>query len=225
MQPTDIKKYILLDSAGIRKNNQRTFGAETFAVARTMNAAWQSDVIVLVLDCSMEISHQDQVIGGIAKETSKGVVVVANKCDLLDEEGKEKFIREFYLKFKFLKVLNFIWVSAVEKINLNKIWQAIDHAIEDREVDIPAEQLRKLFNYLMKHKQPIKLRTQKRAVIYDLIFEKNKPPTFTLLVKNKKAVDKKYLRFLENTIRKQFELSGTGIVVKMSEVDKKKVIS
>jgi GTPase len=222
---TQKKQYILLDSAGIRKQNQRKLGAETFAVTRTMNAAWQSDVIILVFDASQPLSHQDQVVAGIAKETSKGVLVVANKCDLLTFEDKEKFIRDFYFKFNFLKVIDFIWVSAEEKINLDRIWQAIDEALEDREIVIPPEELRKLFNYLMKHKQPIKLRTEKRAVIYDLIFEKNKPPTFNLLVKNKKSVDKGYLKFLENIIRRQFKLNNTGIVIKMVEVDKKNVLT
>ncbi len=222
---TQKKQYILLDSAGIRKQNQRKLGAETFAVTRTMNAAWQSDVIILVFDASQPLSHQDQVVAGVAKETSKGVLVVANKCDLLTFEDKEKFIRDFYFKFNFLKVIDFIWVSAEEKINLDRIWQAIDEALEDREIVIPPEELRKLFNYLMKHKQPIKLRTEKRAVIYDLIFEKNKPPTFNLLVKNKKSVDKGYLKFLENIIRRQFKLNNTGIVIKMVEVDKKNVLT
>lgn len=219
------KKYILLDSAGIRKRTQRKLGAESFAVYQTIKSAWESDVLVLVLDGSKDLSHQDQVIANVVQETSKGIVVVVNKMDIVDKEQKNNFEREFYKKFFFLKVLDFIWVSAEEKLNLNLIWDSIDNAIANREVMVDPVTLRKLFNYLMKHKQPVKLRTQKRAIIYDLLFEKNKPPTFKLLVKDKKAIEKNYLKFLEKVIRRQFEIQNTGLIIKMVEVSKKNILA
>lgn len=223
---TEDKKnqYILLDSAGIRGQTKRKMGAESFAVYRTIQAAWESDVIVLVFDATQPISHQDQVIAGITRETKKGVVIVANKADQVDIEGRKQFERDFYRKFQFLKVFEFLWISALEKKGLHHIWTAVDKALETREQKIDPEELRKLFNYLMKHKAPVKLRTEKRAVIYDLVFTKNRPPSFELLVKSRKSIESTYIKFLENVIRKQFNIYNSGISIKIVEVSKKQIL-
>ncbi len=106
------KKYLLLDSAGIRRTSQRKLGAETFATYRTIQAAYEADVICLVVDGSEPITHQDQVVAGIAKEAAKGVVVVANKADQVSPEKRLDFVKEFETKFAFLKIKKFLWVSA-----------------------------------------------------------------------------------------------------------------
>ena len=218
------KEYVLLDSAGIRKPGQRTTGAESFATFRTVDSAYQADVICLVVDASLPVSHQDQVVAGIARESKKGMVVIANKADLIDDEQKQKFIRDFLHKFVFLKLDDFVWVSAKEKTNLNLIWDKIDESLANREKKIDKEEVRKLFNYLMKKKPPNKVANKKRAVIYDLIYTKSKPPTFELLIKDKTTVHWSYVRFLENVVRKQFKFQGTNVSVKITEVDRKNVI-
>jgi|LakMenEpi03Aug12_release.lakeMendotaPanAssembly.Ray.scaffolds.fasta_scaffold66135_3 small GTP-binding protein len=108
------KRYILLDSVGIRRPGQRTFGAEDFATYRTIQTAHEADVLCLVLDGSDTVTHQDQVVGGILQQSAKGVVIVVNKADLIDEDKKKKFARHFSNKFGFLKINNLIWVSAVK---------------------------------------------------------------------------------------------------------------
>ena len=67
---------------------------------------------------------------------------------------------------------------------LSSIWRSIDEALESRQKDLDPEQVRKLFNYLMKHrdKRPVKLQSQKKPVVYDFLYTKNSPPTFELLV-------------------------------------------
>ncbi|MEM1311925.1 MAG: HAD-IA family hydrolase [Patescibacteria group bacterium] len=221
------KKYIILDSVGIRRPGQRTFGVESFATFRTVEAAHQADVICLILDGSQPLSHQDQVVAGIIKQAHKGLVVIANKEDLVDVEQRQKFVRDFFNKFNFLKVDKFIWVTATESKSgeLNEIWDSIDESLASREKVIEKTELRKLFNYLMKQKPPKKLRIKKKPVVYDLLYSKNKPPTFELLVKDKTTIHWSYLRFLENIIRKNFGFTGTEIVVRCVEIDRKKVLS
>ena len=77
----------------------------------------------------------------------------------------------------------------------------------------------------MKQKPPKKLSTKKRAVIYDLVYEQAEPPTFALLIKDKTSVHWSYVRFLENILRKQFDLQGVGIKLILKEVDRKKNLS
>jgi GTPase len=222
---TITKQYILIDSAGIRKQGQREYGAESTAVYHTIEATWESDVICLVVDGSEPVSHQDQVIAGIAKESRKGIIIIANKADLVDKEGQKNFERSFYKKFAFLKIYKFIWVSAVEHTGLNEIWNSIDNILIDKEKEIDPQEVRKLFNYLIKHKQPTKLRTERKAVMYDLLYISNNPHTFELLVKNRKTITKNYMTFLENVIRRQFGLESSGAKIKITEVDRKNIMN
>jgi GTP-binding protein len=222
---TNFQKYIILDSAGIRRTGQRTLGAETFATFRTIEAAHKADVILLVLDGSTPPTHQDQVVAGIAQEAKKGMVVVINKADLVEPEDRVKFIRKLQAKFQFLKAGRVVWVSAQSGEGLAKVLTTIDLALADRKKMLSREEVRKLFNYLMKQKPPNKQKLQKRPVIYDLVYTSSTPPTFELLVKKKKTLHWSYLRFLENIIRKNFGFENTEIKVKMVEVEQKNVAS
>lgn len=221
---TQTRKYTLLDSTGIRRPGQRTFGAESFATFRTIEEAYDADVICMVVDGSEPLAHQDQVVAGIVQQAKKGVVVIVNKGDLVDELGRVKFQLEFEHKFQFLKIKKFVWVSALTGEGMNLIWNSIDYALEERNMDISREELRKLFNYLMKQKPPKKLRLEKRPVVYDLLYDNSKTPTFELLVKNKQTIHWSYLRFLENTLRKNFGFVNTEIKVKAVNVSRKLVI-
>jgi small GTP-binding protein len=219
-------KYILLDSVGIRKPGKRTFGAENFGTYRSIQSAHESDVICLVVDGSQPLAHQDQVVAGIAKEARKGLVVVVNKSDLVEAKDRKKFIHQFESRFQFLKVRDYVWVSAKEAgegdekelDNLEDIWEKVDLALRERQTHISKERLRKLFNYLVKKKPPQKLRTKKKAVMYDLFYTKSQPPTFELIVKDRKAIHWSYVRFLENLIRRNFDFRNTEIVVKVKDL-------
>jgi HAD superfamily hydrolase (TIGR01509 family) len=236
------QKYIILDSTGIRKSGQRTSGAETFATQRTIQAAYEADVILFVLDVSVPLTHQDQVIAGIVKESRKGVLVVANKADLIASEDRRRFTRDLNHKFAFLKTSKMVWFSAknayekrtmegkvtdssLKYDNVEDIWTEIKTALEQRKLEIQPEDLRKLFNYIIKQKPPLKLKNKKKAIIYDLLYTKSSPPTFELLIKDKDTIHWSYVRFLENIIIQQFGFSATGITLKIKEVERKKVIN
>jgi phosphoglycolate phosphatase-like HAD superfamily hydrolase len=226
--PTKIvleKKYTLLDSTGIRRPGQRTFGAETFATLNTIEEAYKADVICMVVDGSEPLAHQDQVVAGIVKESGKGVVVLVNKADLVPEDTRVLFQKQFEHKFAFLKIKKFIWVSAKTGVGINQIWDNIDLALEERAQNISREELRRLFNFLMKQKPPKKLRLEKRPVVYDLLYYNDSTPTFELLVKNKQTIHWSYLRFLENTLRANFDFANTEIKVKAVNVARKQVLA
>jgi HAD superfamily hydrolase (TIGR01509 family) len=231
------KEYVLLDTAGIRKAGQRTFGSESFATYRTIQASYEADVILFMVDATQPLTHQDQVVAGIVKEAKKGVVIIANKADIADSEQRKRFLRDFMKKFNFLKVESFVWLSAkgvseglgseelvsdenndfAETIvDIDNLWEEIDRSLRERKKAIDPQEVRKLFNFLMKKKPPKKLRNKKRPVCYDLLYTKSSPPTFELLIKDKSTVHWSYVRFLENIIRNQFRFTSTSIVVKLT---------
>jgi GTPase len=217
------KQYIFIDSTGIRRTGSRESGAESFATFRTIDAAYSADVILFILDASQPISHQDQVVGGIAKEAHKGLIILANKVDLLTADQKEEFKDDLFKKFAFLKQEDLVFISATEGLNLQNIFAKVDDILNRRGQTIPRNELRKVFNYLMKQKKPPKLPAKRKAVCYDLIQSKSNPPTFEFLVKDKDTIHWSYLRFLENLLRRQFKLNDTGVKVKLTEIFNKNV--
>ncbi len=237
-QPERGKKYLLMDTTGIRKPGKRTFGAETFATYRTVQSAHEADVVCLVLDSSESLTNQDQIVAGIVKEAHKGVVVIANKSDLIqDEDDRAKFIKDFGFKFQFLKVQKFVWVSAKEwedssdemkkekdPGNIKSIWTAVDAALKNRRKYINKADVRKLFDMLMKFKPPKKLKVKRKPIIYDLRYTRSEPPTFELLLRDKTTIHWSYVRFLENQIRKRFDITSTGIAIRLIEVDRRNIL-
>jgi GTPase len=211
------QQYILLDTAGIRKAGQRTLGVETFATYRTIQAVNESDVVLLVFDSSLPLTHQDQVVAGIVDNSKKGLVVLFNKSDLLDTEKRAKFLNSFNSKFKFLKIDRVLWVSAATHENLNLIWKAVDEVISSRSKTIDPVDLRRVFNYLMKKNPPKKMTDRKKPVVYDLVFTKQSPPTFELWVRYADTIHWSYLRFLANFLGTQFEFVGGAPTVKIVE--------
>jgi len=228
--PKTGKEYVLLDSTGIRKAGKRTFGAETFATYRTIESAHEADVLLFIVDGSESITAQDLLVAGIAKETKAGLVVVVNKADIASIEDKEKFIKDFTYKMNFLKIDSFIWTSALlmkegsPTYHTSEIWRAVDQAFLNRTQYLNRDEVRKVFNYLMKQKPPKKLHNKKRAVIYDLVYAKSAPPTFELLVKDKHTIHWSYVRFLENTLRKQFGFDNTGVKIILRQINKKSLV-
>ncbi|GAB4144184.1 MAG: hypothetical protein OHK0017_02450 [Patescibacteria group bacterium] len=212
-----LQRYILLDTAGIRKAGQRTLGVETFATYRTVAAVNEADVVLMVFDASQPLTHQDQVVAGIATESKKGLVVLLNKSDIVDEVQREKFVRSFQSKFQFLKIDRVIWVSAEKRKKLGEIWDAVDEVIASRSKNIDPAELRKVFNYLMRQKPPQKMTDRKKPVIYDLVFTKQAPPTFELWVRFADTIHWSYTRFLANFLGKQFNFVGGNPIVKIVE--------
>lgn len=216
--------YKLLDTVGVRKPGQRTFGAESFATFRTIEAAHDADVILLVFDATSGITAQDQLVAGIARDTKASIVVIANKADQLTPDRKEAFMKDFQFKLQFLKVEDFVWFSAEQSLKGNTeewpikiIWKAFRKAVHETTRVIHQEEVRKLFNYLMKQKPPKKLKAQKKAVIYNLEYVSAHPHTFHLIVKEKKAVHWSYVRFIENMLKQQFDLKNTPVKIKLIE--------
>jgi small GTP-binding protein len=217
------KKYTLLDTVGVRKPGKRTFGAETFATFRTIDAAHTADIILLVMDATSGINAQDQLVAGIARDTRASILVVGNKADLLTPDQRLAFLKDFQFKIEFLKVQNFVFFSAQESLTGNPeypitlVWDAISTVIQETTRTIPREEVRKLFNYLMKQKPPKKLRLKKKPVIYSLEYISSHPHTFELKIKDRKTLHFSYLRFLENMLKKQFSLENTPVKIKLTE--------
>ena len=128
----DGKKYIVIDTAGIRKQGKIYENAEKYAVLRAMSALERSDIAVLLLDGTEEITEQDKRIAGYARDYNRAIIIVVNKWDLVEKD--EKTMREYEKKirkeFVFLDFAPLVFLSAKSKQRVQTLFTELNHVYE-----------------------------------------------------------------------------------------------
>jgi len=214
------KEYLLIDTAGIRKQKKIHEVVEKYAVLKSKLAVDQSNICLLFIDASTPLSEQDEKIAGIIKEANKPMIVIVNKMDLVKEkeEFKREFKKNFLSKFKFIKDPLVMYVSALRKTNIEKIFDQMDDMVESYTRQIKTSELNGVLQDLQMMKQPGTIRGRKLKICYG-VYENKYRPNFILFVNNRNLCHFSYLRYIENQIRQVFPFPG--IPIKISLRDKK----
>lgn len=213
------KEFILIDTAGIRKKARVEEDLEFYSVMRAVKAVEEADVCILVLDATQGMEAQDLAILRLAQKRHKGVVVLVNKWDLIENKTTntardyEKAVKNRMAPFDDVPVL---FISATEKL---RIFQAIEAAMEvyqNRTRKIKTSELNDLLLPIIEATPPppVKGRYPKFKYITQL---PTHYPSFAFFVNNPNYVRDSYAQFLENQLRKHFNFKGTPIEVYMRE--------
>lgn len=215
------KKYNFIDTAGLKRHAKTKLGIERFSSLRSMASIERCDIALLVVDSSQSLSHQDQQIASFILKAGKGLIILANKWDIDDDELEEKdrkakFISRLRKKFPFLPWAPVIFTSAITKKNLHHIFEQIDIALEERKRRIPTAKLNTFVRQLMEEHAPTG-KTRVRPKIYYLTQPEIEPPKFILFVNKKSAFHFSYLRYIENRIREKFQFTGTPVQLEYRE--------
>ena len=204
------REYLFVDTAGLRKQAKvERFGIDAFATLRALTAIEEADVVVLVLDALQDIGKQDKHIASLAIEEGKGLMLLANKTDLLDVSAKQAFGNSVTRAFPFCRFAPVLYTSAETRENLPHLFSLIDRIAENRQRRIPTPALNRLFRDLGAAHQanlggrsfPAKYATQVEVA----------PPTFALFLRDPKRLHVSSIRFLENKIRELYAFEGTPI--------------
>ncbi len=214
------KKYILVDTAGIRKQKKIFEQVEKYAVLKAKISVERSNIILLFIDGSKPLTEQDEKIAGIIKESNKPMIVIINKVDLIDDMNKFRFDfkKEFLLKFKFIKDPLFIYISALEKKNLNKIFKQLDEMVTSLNRKITTSQLNGMLQDLQMLKAPGTVRGRRLKIYYG-VYDNKYQPKFILFVNQKELCHFSYKRYIENQIRLSYPFPG--IPIKITLLNKK----
>ncbi len=206
------KHYLLVDTAGIRRKSKVDTSVEYYSVLRALKAVERSDVVLLVIDASGEISDQDLKIGGIIKNTGKACIIVVNKWDLLDESEKtaEQFRKEIGRQFDFLEYAPVLFISAKTGHHLPKLLPLINQVMANYLLRISTNKLNQVIGdaIAMHHPPSNKGRLFK---IYYTTQTAVKPPTFLFTVSDPDGFHFSYRRYLENRLREEFDFIGTPL--------------
>ncbi|MCH5147912.1 MAG: ribosome biogenesis GTPase Der [Clostridiales bacterium] len=208
------KDYVLIDTAGIRKKSKVEDDVEYYSVLRAFDAVRRADVCLLVVDCTQGLTEQDTKIIGYVHEQGKPSVIVMNKWDLVEKDTHtiNEFEKKLKEDLKFMDYFKSIYISAKTGQRAEKIFSIIDEVYEHSNFRVPTGVLNDIISDVIRTNEPPSYNGRRLKVYYSSQVAVA-PPTFVLKVNSNDLMHFSYERFLENTIRKNFDFSGTPVKI------------
>jgi GTP-binding protein len=206
------KKYIIIDTAGIRRKGRMAETVERYSFLRTLRNIENSDVVLIVLDASEGIVELDQKIAGLVFNAKKGVVILLNKWDIVDKDilSVKDVEEQVYQKLWFMRYAPVLTISAQSKQRMTKLFPLIDEVISEGSKRIETHALNEfLINALATQELP--LYKGKKVKIYYITQIKTNPPGFVIFTNYKEGIKEQYIRFLEGKLRKIFAFKGVPV--------------
>ena len=208
----DGEKYLLIDTAGIRRKSKVNENIEKFSVIRAVAAIERCDVCLLMIDAQEGITEQDKKIAGIAHEAGKGIVVVVNKWDLIEKETNtmNEFRKHISRELTFMSYAPVVFISVLTGQRVNNVIKMAKYVAENRAMRVPTGRLNNLISDAIMMKQPPSDKGR-RLKIYYVTQVGVKPPLFSFKVNSRPLMHFSYARYMENKIREAFGFEGTSI--------------
>jgi GTP-binding protein len=213
-------KFYLVDTAGIRKKGKVSEDLEYYSVIRAIRAIENADVCILMLDAVRGIESQDMNIFSLIQKNGKGLVIVVNKWDLVENKDPkvirafEEAIRERTSPFTDVPV---IFASALTKQRIFKILEVASKVYRTRNTKIPTHELNEILLPVIEKTPPPMYKGKVVKIKYITQLPKTAIPSFVFFCNLPQWVKEPYKRFLENQIRKHWTMTGTPINVFMRE--------
>jgi GTP-binding protein len=208
------KKFIFIDTAGIRRKSKIEENIERYSTIRSWTAIERSDVCLIVIDALEGVTEQDTKIAGYAHEQGKGSIIVVNKWDAIEKETGtlEEYEKEVLDKLSFMTYAPVIFISALTGKRVEKLYDMINYVAEQSSLRIATGVLNNVLNEAIAMVQPPSDKG-KRLKIYYITQVSVKPPTFVLFINDEKLMHYSYTRYIENQLRRAFGFKGTPIVI------------
>ena len=208
--------FYLVDTAGIRKKNKVNEDLEYYSVIRSIRSIENSDVCILMLDATRGIESQDLNIFSLIQKNSKGLVVVVNKWDLV-EDKTVKVMKTFEnaIRNRFAPFVDFpiIFASALTKQRILKVLEEARTVYENRMIRIPTARLNEEMLPLIEAYPPPAIKGKYIKIKYITQLPNTQIPSFVYFANLPQYVKEPYRRFLENKMREKWNLTGTPINV------------
>ncbi len=205
-------KYMLVDTAGIRKKARVDEDLEKISALRSIMAIERADVCLILIDATQGVTEQDTKIAGYAHENGKAAVIVVNKWDLIEKETNTQ--KEFELKIReglaYMQYAPVVFLSALTGQRVDQLFPIINTVAQNNAMRITTGTLNTILAEATLRVQP-PTDKGRRLKIYYMTQVGIKPPTFVCFCNDARLFHFSYLRYLENRIREVFALQGTPI--------------
>ena len=211
-------KFILVDTAGVRRKSKVKEEIERYSVIRTLAAIERADVCILMIDATEGITEQDEKIVGYAHEMKKAIMVIVNKWDLIEKDDKtmDNFKKDLQQNLKFLSYAEYLFISAKTGQRTHKVLELAKKCYDNYNKRVSTGILNDVISKAVLMKEP-PIVGVKRLKIFYATQVATKPPKFVFFVNDSTARHFSYERYLENQLRDSFDFKGTGIQIEYRE--------
>jgi len=213
------KNIVFIDTAGMRRqSNKKSNTFEKLSVEQSITNIKKSDVILLVTDVSKKLSWQDKHIIDEAIKAGTGIVILANKWDMIPDKDTytvKEFENYYQRFFPFIDWAPLIFVSAKENIRIQKLLPLIEEIYLEKNRIISDNALDKVLKQIVKKHKPSRGKGINQPYLYSLKQIYTNPPTFALKMNFKADLHDSYLRFIENNLRYKFGFKGTPLKIRV----------
>ena len=206
------QKYLLIDTAGIRRKKNVTDDVEYYSVLRAFDAVRRADVCLLVVDSTEGLTEQDVKIIGYVHEQGKPSVIVMNKWDLIEKDTRtvNRFEEKLKADLSFMDYYLSVYISAKTGQRAERVLSLARRAFENANRRVPTGTLNDLVLDAVRTNEPASY-NGRRLKIYFCSQPSVCPPTFVMFVNDESLMHFSYRRYLENVLRRSFDFSGTPI--------------
>lgn len=206
------KKYIFVDTAGIRRKAKVERGIESYSVIRALKSIDRCDIAILLIDAAEGITDQDLKIARYIQEAEKGCVIGLNKWDLVekDEKTMDHYKKGIQSAYPYLSHIPLIFLSALKGNRVAKIFPEIRLVMEEYSRHIATGELNRFIRMIAGH-LPSSTYRGKPVKIYYGTQTGTRPPKFMLFVNYPEAMNMNVLRFIENSMRDQWGFKGVPL--------------
>lgn len=208
----DGQKYVLIDTAGMRKRGKVYESTEKYSVMRAMKAIERADVVLVVINGEEGIIEQDKHIAGYAHEAGKASIIVVNKWDVVEKDDKtmQQFTTKIRDHFLFMSYAPVVFVSAKTGQRLHKLYPVVNKVAENHSMRVVTHVLNDIINEAVALNSPPTDKGRRLKLNYATQVAV-KPPTFMIFVNDPELMHFSYERYLENKIREAFDFEGTPL--------------
>ena len=205
-------KYILIDTAGLRRQSRVEERVEKFSVLRAKMAVERADVCLILIDAAQGITEQDEKIAGLAHEAGKASVLVVNKWDLIEKDNQtvNAFTKKIYDSLTYMTYAPILFVSAKTGQRTEKLFEHINYVYGQSIFRVSTGMLNEVLSDATARVQPPSDKG-KRLKIYYMTQQSVAPPTFVVFCNNAELFHFSYQRYLENQLRAVFGFRGVPI--------------
>jgi GTP-binding protein len=206
------KRYMLIDTAGIRRKGKTTEKIEKYSVMDALRSIERADVVLIVIDADEGVTEQDEKIAGYAYEAGRACVFVVNKWDTLRKDNSTigTFVDSIRTEFKYLPFVPIVFVSALTGQRIGKIMAEVDNVMAQYSRRVTTSELNRVFSEATAtHHAP--LFQGRRVKFYYATQVGTKPPNFVIFTNRPEGIHFSYERYIANRLREAFGFTGTPL--------------
>ncbi|HIW93038.1 MAG TPA: ribosome biogenesis GTPase Der [Candidatus Flavonifractor merdipullorum] len=207
-------KYVLIDTAGMRKKSKVDDPIEKFSVLRSTMAIERCDVCLILIDAQEGVTEQDTKVAGMAHEAGKACIIVVNKWDAVEKDDKtmDRMREEVRRDLAYMTYAPIVFISALTGQRVNRLFELINYVNDQAAMRITTGMLNTLLADATQRVQPPSDKGRRLKIFY-MTQVGVRPPHFVCFCNDAKLFHFSYQRYIENQIRNTFGLEGTPVVL------------